>query len=101
MSAAPWHSAKYPVICAVLFSTVPLWALPVALIPKRGFVWYLGLSNYYYTLPARVLGSRLFPTEEFGTIPSGAAALLAAALLYAVLGAFVGLLLYAARSAAG
>jgi hypothetical protein len=97
MSAPLSAGLRYCGAFALLFATLPLWALPIALIPPRGFVWYLVLSDWYYTVPARLFGGGLFPTREFGTIPNGAAALLLGAVLYAALGAAVGIAVHLAR----
>lgn len=55
-----------------------------------GFLAYLRLSHAYYGGARRVFGSTLFPAQEFGIIPNGVAGMMAAAALYAVVGALLG-----------
>jgi hypothetical protein len=80
-------------ICAAALATLPIWTLPIALAGMPGFEGYLEISNAYYTLAQKMFGHALFPVEEFGVIPLGVAGNVVAALLYAAIGAAVGLLL--------
>ena len=80
-----------------MLATLPLWVLPVMAMPMPGFLIYLFVSNYYYELARQVLGPTYFPTEEFGTLPRGAAGIALAALLYAAIGAATGAVIAAVR----
>jgi hypothetical protein len=55
-----------------------------------GFLAYLSLSHTYYGGARKLLGATLFPAHEFGIVPNGAAGLVLAAALYALLGAVAG-----------
>jgi hypothetical protein len=83
---------------AAVLAGVPLWALALAVVPEFGFGLYLQLSNWYYTVPRMLFGPALFPREEFGVIPNGAAGLLVAAVLFATVGFAVGCLFGALRA---
>jgi hypothetical protein len=86
------------VIAAIVLATVPFWTPLLMVVPDPGFLLYLWISNAYYSLPRLLFGSRLFPAEEFGVIPKGAAAIVLAALLYALLGVAAGWVPGALRS---
>jgi len=74
----------------VLLAGLPIWTLVIGFIPYLGFILYLYISHYYYTLPAFIFGAELFPTREFGTISDGFGAIILAGAFYAVLGIVVG-----------
>jgi hypothetical protein len=57
---------------------------------RNGFLAYLHVSQAYYGGARKLFGATLFPTHEFGIVPQGAAGLVLAATIYAVLGAAVG-----------
>jgi hypothetical protein len=84
-----WRAALAGGLVAV---TIPLWPLPLMLVPRLGFVVGLLVWNVYYAVPGVLFGRRLFPVEEFGFIPE-AAGIAVAALFYLLLGALVGVLL--------
>lgn len=88
---------KSAVAGAAAVATLPLWLLPMMLVPDPGFLTYLFVSNSYYELARRVFGPSFFPTEEFGTFPRGAAGIGLAALLYAAIGALLGAVIASAR----
>ena len=88
---AGWLSPQRAAICgAVLLGALPLWALPIAAAGRSGFLAYLHVSQAYYGGARRLFGATLFPMHEFGIVPQGAAGLVLAAAVYAVLGATVG-----------
>jgi hypothetical protein len=84
-----WRAAVRGGLVAV---SVPLWPLPLMLVPRLGLVVGLMVWNVYYALPGVLFGRRLFPVEEFGFIPE-AEGIAVAALFYLLLGAAVGVLL--------
>jgi hypothetical protein len=88
---------KSAVVGALVLATLPLWVLPVMAMPMPGFLVYLFVSNYYYELARLVFGPTYFPTEEFGTFARGAAGIAFAALLYAAIGAALGIVIALAR----
>ncbi len=83
----PTHTA---VAGALLLGALPMWTLPLMIAGNWGFLTYLGLSNTYYAGARAVLGSTLFPAQEFGIVPDGVAGILLAGTFYAVVGAAVG-----------
>lgn len=78
------------IIGAVVAGALPLWTLPLMAAGTSGFLAYLGLSHLYYGGARQVFGATLFPAREFGIVPQGAAGLVIAAVLYAILGGAAG-----------
>jgi hypothetical protein len=86
-----WLSPKRGAICgALLLGALPLWALPLMLAGRSGFLAYLHVSHAYYGGARELFGAGLFPAHEFGIVPNGAAGLVLAATVYAALGAAAG-----------
>jgi hypothetical protein len=68
---------------AALLVGLPVLALPVMVLGKRGFGAYLAISDAYFRLPAMVFGGGHFARREFGMIPTSTLAYVLAAALYA------------------
>lgn len=78
------------IVGALLLGALPMWTLPLMIAGNWGFLMYLGLSNTYYAGARAVLGSTLFPAQEFGVVPNGVAGILLSGAFYAVVGAALG-----------
>ncbi|MDB4906236.1 MAG: hypothetical protein JWO05_1020 [Gemmatimonadetes bacterium] len=77
-------------IGAAVLALLPLYALPLLKAGKPGFLAYLSISDAYYRGARAVMGERLFPAHEFGVIPNGVGGVLAATVMYGLLGAALG-----------
>lgn len=88
--AGRFSPARAAIVGALLLGALPMWALPLKAAGSWGLLAYLRLSHAYYGGARRVFGSTLFPAQEFGIIPNGVAGILAAAAIYALVGALIG-----------
>ena len=86
----PPSRRRVALLGAVFLGALPLWTLPLMVAGTSGFLAYLGLSDTYYGGARLVFGAGLFPAQEFGIVPQGAAGLILAAILYGLLGAASG-----------
>jgi hypothetical protein len=84
---------RWMMILAALFVLLPGFPIlmiivgcPLAIIGLDGIVFMVALRshNLYYSLPAALFGKGLFPSEEFGYLPTSAG-ITVAAILYAMI----------------